>query len=282
MQCTINFTKFEGCGNHFILFDCISTPDIIDNLTPSTVVQLCKPNFGIGADGVIFLTEPRSTSAYLNTQFEMVIYNADGSLAQMCGNGLRCLVRYLQNYYNLFAQKANAHIHTGAGPLQVTLHQDQNTDQQSDLSKLIGVKMAWPTTQERVKHKKRDFEILNLGNPHYVTYETADYQLREQRSQDWIDLIDGGLNLSFAKQISQSVIELHVHERGCGWTLACGTGATATVFAGYQQQRFHLGQSVEVRLPGGQVIIEIREDALWMWGPANQVFSGQVNLPIKS
>ena len=60
--------------------------------------------------------------------------------------------------------------------------------------------MAWPTTQERVKHKKRDFEILNLGNPHYVTYETADYQLREQRSQDWIDLIDGGLNLSFAKQ----------------------------------------------------------------------------------
>ncbi|MAD61468.1 MAG: diaminopimelate epimerase [Myxococcales bacterium] len=282
MQCTINFTKLEGCGNHFILFDCISNPNIIDLLAPNIIVQLCKPNFGIGADGIIFLTEPKSTLSYANTQFEMIIYNADGSLAQMCGNGLRCMARYLQDHYNLFAKKPNVHILTGAGLLQVTLHQNQTTDHRSDLSQLIGVKMAWPTTQEWVRHKERNFEILNLGNPHYVTYETTDYQLREQRSRDWIDLIDGGLNLSFAQQISPSVIELHVHERGCGWTLACGTGATATVFAGYQQQRFNLGQSVEVRLPGGQVTIEIKEDTLWMWGPANKVFSGQVSLPLKS
>ena len=178
----------------------------------------------------------------------------------------RCIVRYLQSDYQLFETQSPVYVQTGAGELEVKLQDSDPDVPEHTLQRLIGVKMAWPSTQEWVEQKDRNFEILSLGNPHYVSFDPTDYQLREQRAQEWNQLIPGGINLSFAQQTGPTSVDLHVHERGCGWTLACGTGATATVFAGYKQQRFHLDQKVEVNLPGGQVIIEIKEDALWMWG----------------
>ena len=276
MQYTKRFTKLEGCGNHFIIFDCISDPKLIKYLDSKRIIQLCRPNFGIGADGVLLLTKAEIMGGQGMPQFKMIVYNADGSLAQMCGNGLRCIVRYLQSDYQLFETQSPVYIQTGAGALEVKLQDSGSAVPKHILQRLIGVKMAWPTTQNWVKRNDRNFEILSLGNPHFVSFDSTDYQLREQRAQEWNQLIPGGINLSFAQQTGPTTVDLHVHERGCGWTLACGTGATAAVFAGYQQQRFYLDQKVEVNLPGGQVTIEIKSDALWLWGPANEVFRGQL------
>ena len=88
MQYTKRFTKLEGCGNHFIIFDCISDPKLIKYLDSKRIIQLCRPNFGIGADGVLLLTKAETSVDQAIPQFKMIVYNADGSLAQMCGNGL--------------------------------------------------------------------------------------------------------------------------------------------------------------------------------------------------
>ena len=279
MQSTLEFTKLEGCGNHFILIDACRSPYVINHLQPELITQLCRSNFGIGADGILVLKQAQTHSKSSQANFEMLVYNADGSIAQMCGNGLRCLVRYLQSDYGLFDTQNHAYIHTGAGPLRVELMSyNFGEDRMNSIQQFIGVEMNWPSIQECVRFEDLDFEILNLGNPHYVTYNSDNFSSRAKLAEKWSNLIPDGVNLSFAQQISPKALNLHVHERGCGWTLACGTGACATVYTGYKMGLFELGQPIEVNLPGGQLIIEIQKNCLWMWGPANEIFRGQAKL----
>lgn len=267
----MNFTKVEGCGNHFILLDSIESNLADISLTPQLIHDLCQPNFGIGADGLLLIQNFHNQLHGQPIVYEMIVFNADGRLAQMCGNGLRCVVEYLHHHYGFLPSPEDyGYIQTGAGPLKVMV-----SSHTENLSQWIGVEMGWPSIQDIVTHRQRPFDVISFGNPHIVTYSSTDYADRERLALQWDQLIEGGVNLSFAKQLNEHSIQLYVHERGCGWTLACGTGACATVFSGYKEGLFMMQQAIDVHLPGGDLKIEITPIGLVMWGPAKRVFRGQ-------
>ena len=265
------FTKVEGCGNHFILIDQSVNGFSVDDLSAAQVRELCDPHFGIGADGVLWVRclddhHPR----YHHGHYEMIVYNTDGSLAEMCGNGLRCVVQYLHQHKHLCEHPENsAWVLTGAGPLEVFVnHQKQ-----------VGVHMGWPQimTPEILAKSTLPIEHLSfysLGNPHMVSFELEYFERRELLAPDWGKSIQGGVNVSFAHLHSSYLVDLHVYERGCGWTLGCGTGACATVYHGYREGVFELHSSVTVNLPGGSLSIDLAENGLTMWGEAREVYRG--------
>ena len=237
---------------------------------------MCDPHFGVGADGILIVSRPQhplnkkpSTSETISP-YEMTIYNADGSLAKMCGNGLRCVVKYLSSHHQLFSKpQENLTIMTGGGPF--TVHQSRRTSPD-----LIGIDMGWPDTIGERSLFGEVFSIYSFGNPHIVTYDPNHFQERSVLAHRFNELIEDGVNVSFAEQLNAHEIRLHVHERGCGWTLACGTGACATVYQGYVEGRFALSQTIKVYLPGGELDIEINEQGLLMWGPAHEVYQGEL------
>ena len=272
----MKFEKVEGCGNHFILIDEVDLAHSQYNFSSSDIQAMCQPNFGIGADGILIIKSISEQYQSKKVNYEMVVYNADGSLAQMCGNGLRCVAQYLYQNHQPFLSQADTseYIKTGSGVLEVLRSSSLSEDDPS----LIGVKMGWPIIQETLKRNGRSFQVISLGNPHIVTFNYEDYANRERLSKEWSHLLKDGVNISFAQVLKNGSVRLDVHERGCGWTLACGTGACATVFQGFQQERFAVNDQVTVRLPGGTLLIDISPTGLVMWGPANTVFSGDYYL----
>ena len=270
----MRFTKVEGCGNHFVLFDLSQDTLSVDFLNAEKIIELCDPNFGVGADGVLFLRtlDPNSSDMFgSDAQYEMIIYNADGSLAQMCGNGLRCAASYLfrtLDPVNTSLQQLS--ILTGGGVFQVTRSTRRGPD-------YIGVQMGWPDTINEVHFNFATMDVHSFGNPHIVTFDQSLFERRRDVAPAMGALLEDGVNVSFASHQEGKMITLHVFERGCGWTLACGTGACATVFQGLCDGRFTEGDSVRVSLPGGELIIDIKREGLMMWGPAQEVFEGKLS-----
>ena len=267
----MQFTKVEGCGNHFILLDQTEYKTHIDPLSTGQIRRLCNPNFGVGADGVLCVRQhiDQTNTPHLS-RYEMIVYNADGSLAEMCGNGLRCVVRYLHHHYDVCSTpEVSASILTGAGLLAVYI----------DHQKRIGVKIGWPQpmTPQILPGVDLPMGLLSfysLGNPHLVSFEPKCFERRRVIASEWSQSIQGGINVSFAQLRSADCIELHVFERGCGWTLGCGTGACATVYHGYREGLFQIDSAVTVKLPGGSLTIDLCDDGLTMWGAAREVYRG--------
>ena len=270
----------EGCGNHFILIDQTThqlTADEIplDAFSSSQVRRLCDPNFGIGADGVLWVRSVSSDDVDHQAKYEMVVYNADGSLAEMCGNGLRCVVQYLHHHHGLCTDSLNpSYIMTGAGSLSVSI----------DAHQRIGVRMGWPRPliPQYLPKSHLPTELLSfysLGNPHLVSFDLTHFSQRMSIASEWERSVEGGINISFAQLRSSHHVELHVYERGCGWTLGCGTGACATVYHGYREGLFQMDSSVSVKLPGGLLTIDISDHGLTMWGEAHEVYRGSYLLP---
>lgn len=250
----MRFDKYQGLGNHFILIESPQSP-----ITPDDVKALCDQNFGIGADGVLIVgTNPPS----------MILINADGSRPEMCGNGLRCVARYLQKMGRV-SQIAFS-IQTDAGPYAVEL---------SDTS--IRVAMPFPTLSP-VCQVDSPWGALhgtpaNTGNPHLVLFDwpAVDLDLLGRHIQN-DSQFPAGVNVSFA-QLGES-ITLRVWERGVGLTMACGTGACATA-AVVRAQGKRTDNPLMINLPGGKLSFEWTNDSIWMAGPAAQVFSGEIKLP---
>ena len=264
----MKFFKYEGCGNHFILLDRVIAHVAALEITPALVSSLCEPHFGIGGDGVLVIDQVHPPESVVHSIYRMTVYNADGSSAEMCGNGLRCVGRYLQRYNYFGTGSESTIIQTGAGPLPLAIRSDG----------MIGVQMGWPTILESVQlSAAAPLARYSLGNPHLVTYNSEHTLDRLLLAEQWSTQIAGGINISFAEQLSPRAVKLSVHERGCGWTMACGTGACATIYDGYLDQRFSMGETITVSLPGGDLEIEITEGGLLMWGPAKEIYSGQLS-----
>lgn len=298
----MRFTKVEGCGNHFILVDRTDstanrdTPTLSHlqsselSLDSDVIRALCDVNFGIGGDGVLVirslsrgnremfgeldeldtLAERDDFPSHHEARYEMIVYNADGSLAEMCGNGLRCVVKYLYARGLICSEGREDQLYTGAGPLIVSV----NT--QGD----IGVRMGWPrveaplTLSDSAERPEVKLASYSLGNPHVVTFNQTHMHDRARLGPAWSSGVPDGINVSFARLITPELIELYVHERGCGWTFACGTGACATVFDAHRRGELTPGAIIEVKLPGGVLSFDIDESGLTMWGPAREVYHG--------
>lgn len=253
----MRFAKYEGLGNDFVVVDA----DAAGALDIERIRRLCDRRFGVGADGVLVVEPGRAAP------WRMTVHNADGTRPEMCGNGLRCVVRYLRDRHPTLPARFG--VETDAGPLTV---EDGSAGVGVDLGAIVD---QGPLTVD-AGGQAFTGRWLALGNPHYVMFGAWS----EGDFQRWGPQLVGhpafpaGANISFAEVEAPDRIRLRVWERGAGPTLACGTGATATAAAAWLEERIGAAR-VAVDLPGGRLWIEGRPAALRMWGPAREVFVGE-------
>lgn len=277
----IEFTKYHGLGNDFILIDnrSSSTPVI----TPEQAVKLCDRHFGIGADGVIFALPSEN-----GTDYTMRIFNSDGSEPEMCGNGIRCLAAFLADLEGDAKKSDQYRIHTLAGVITPQLMPDGQVKVDMGIPKLLAGEI--PTTirpaHEKVINqplevagKTWDVTCVSMGNPHCITFvdDVAAIPLEVIGPEfEHHPVFPQRINTEFIQVVRSDYVKMRVWERGAGITLACGTGACASLVAGVLTGRCERKATVE--LPGGPLLIEWSEidQRLYMTGPAKRVFTGKI------
>ena len=274
----ILFTKMQGTGNDFVLLDALRHTV---RVTPTLARHLCDRRFGVGADQVLVLAK----SAVAD--FKMLIYNADGSQVEMCGNGIRCLARYA--FERGHTKKRSMTVETLAGIRRpVIARGNVRVDMGAPVLEAGLVPLR---AQGRVidhpfslKSPKNEVDLkmtcVSMGNPHAVIFvpEIAQVPLEE-----WGPVIETDpffprrTNVEFVQAIDPDHAHVRVWERGSGATLACGTGACAVAVAGVLTGRFH--RMVELSLPGGTLKVEWAADnRVYLTGPAAFVFDGSLNV----
>ena len=277
----IKVTKMQGCGNDFVILD--YEEFLKFNLSMSdTAKALCDRHFGIGADGLI-IPDTLEESADIGWYF----YNSDGSTAQMCGNGMRCFAKYV--FDRGLVQKNEFSVKTLAGIISPKIL--ENGEVQVNMSKPVLKSELIPfiphdnmNYKMAVKNIVFEGNAISMGNPHFVIFVSPEEDLMKL-AKEYGPLIETSAefpektNVEFVKILSLDKIKLCVWERGCGITLACGTGACASVVAGILKGC--LNNSVEVELPGGKVRIDWEGNKIrtakdvFLTGPADYVFEAE-------
>ena len=260
----MRFTKMEGLGNDYIYLDCMegAPPDL-----PGLAVRLSDRHFGVGADGLICIGPGRTGD------FSMEMYNADGSQGAMCGNGIRCVGKYV--YDKGLTRKMCLTIDTGAGPRRLELHVlDGKVDRVTvDMGQ---AEMSAPVTVEAEGQSFTVFPVC-VGNPHGAVFCPDPEEIDLERSGPLLEhcpALGERRNIEFVACPSRERLDVRVWERGSGITLACGTGACAAFGASLAEGR--CAERAEVRLPGGALALERRGGHIWMTGPARMVFEGEI------
>jgi diaminopimelate epimerase len=278
----ISFVKYHGLGNDFILVDNRQQPEPM--ISPEQAILWCDRHFGIGADGVIFALPGQA-----DTDYTMRIFNSDGSEPEMCGNGIRCLARFIADLEGANAKEIYR-IHTLAGVIIPKLEANGKVTVDMGLPRLLAAEI--PTTlasadQEFVNQpleaagKSWQVTCVSMGNPHCITFvdDVAAISLEAIGPQfEHHPTFPQRTNTEFIEVVSRDYLKMRVWERGAGITLACGTGACAALAAGVLNGLCDRRATVE--LPGGCLEIEWSEvdQRLYMTGPAQQVFSGVTSL----
>ncbi|MEG3837385.1 MULTISPECIES: diaminopimelate epimerase [unclassified Microcoleus] len=274
----IEFAKYHGLGNDFILIDNRHSSEPV--IAPEQAVDLCDRHFGIGADGVIFALPGQN-----DTDYTMRIFNSDGSEPEMCGNGIRCLAKFIADLDGSEA-KTQYRIHTLAGVISPELRSDGQVKVDMGVPRLLAAEI--PTTLAASDAKAIDVPIevadkswsvtcVSMGNPHCITFvedvaavalETVGPQFEHNKA------FPQRTNTEFIQVVRSDYVKMRVWERGAGVTLACGTGACAAVVAGVLVGKCDRATAVE--LPGGVLEIEWAEVSgrIYMTGPAQRVFTG--------
>jgi len=266
----MRFTKMEGLGNDYIYLDCLEGAP--ENL-PELAVRLSDRHFGVGADGLICIGPGRGGD------FSMDMYNADGSRGAMCGNGIRCVGKYV--YDHGLTRKTCLTIDTGAGPRALELHVLGGEVDRVTVD-MGAVRTERPVTAEAAGEV---FSVIpaDAGNPHGVVFCPDPGRIDLERLGPALEnhpALGTRRNIEFAACPDREHITLRVWERGSGITLACGTGACAVFAAALRENRCE--NRVEAALPGGALTLEWRGGHVWMTGPARTVFEGKILLPSKN
>ena len=279
----LNFTKMTGLGNDYIYIDCTDGTKIknIKELTQ----KLSDRHFGIGSDGLILIYNSDND----NADYKMRIFNSDGSEAEMCGNGIRCVAKLIHDK-NL-SKKDKISIETLSGIKKVKLLEDEN----GKCNEVI-VDMGEPMFQDKnipynvyepfnkdldidVNEEKMRFTVVSMGNPHAITFIENVDDFNIEKYGPIIEknpIFPNRTNVEFVEVIDKNNIKVRVWERGVGETFACGTGACAAVVA--SGLNGYTGENVTVNLPGGKLQIEWGKDNhIYMQGTATKVFDGTIN-----
>lgn len=281
----LNFIKMQGCGNDYIYIDCLTKP--INNME-SVAVNLSDRNFGVGGDGVIFIYPSDKADALMR------MFNSDGSEGKMCGNGIRCVGKYL--FDNGKTDKKDLLIDTKSGvkSLQLFVRDHKVNSVKVDMgapifqNDLVPAKIE-PNNGDKIVMQKintncgeKAVTVLSMGNPHCVIFvqDVTNYDVDAVGTAIAEDtsIFPEGANISFAQVIDSTHIKLRVRERGTGETMACGTGTCATVVAAVLNGYCELNTDVFVKLPGGELIIRYDGNTVYMTGEAVEVFRGVVRL----
>jgi diaminopimelate epimerase len=294
------FTKVEGLGNDFVVVDLrarAGSKEAVAVQDPEAVRRICDRHFGVGGDGVLAVLPPLPGSS---GDARMRVLNADGSEAEMCGNGIRCVAKVLYETDPALRKPVLA-IDTGAGRLACEMNaSDGRVDS-------VTVEMGRPrftrdeiplspggaarVTREAIHldrlgdHRTFRFTAVSMGNPHAVIFvddPAEDLMALAKRFGPVLEVAPSfprRTNVELAR-VRGGEIDLVVWERGCGITLACGTGTCATVVAAAVEERLPRGREVPVHLPGGTLFITVAPDdsGVRMRGPANVVFRSELDL----
>lgn len=274
---TLRFSKMHGLGNDFIVINAI---DQAVNLSESQIRFLADRRFGVGCDQVLLVEKPQSAEA----DFRYRIFNADGGEVAQCGNGARCFARFVRNHG--LSDKDTIAVETASGLIYPTLQADGSVT--VDMGKPVFVPSQIPFSAEEQantymlalpEHGKVEISALSMGNPHAVMLvedvdnaPVAEIGPLVEAHERFPERVNAG----FMQLLDAGHIRLRVYERGSGETFACGTGACAAVVSGIH--RGLLSTEVSVALPGGQLQISWPDEqsSVWMTGPAEQVFDGEI------
>lgn len=253
----MRFTKMEGLGNDYLY---------IYGPVPENAAELSRRlsdrHFGPGADGLIFIGPSEAAD------FSMRIFNADGSEAKMCGNGIRCVGKYV--YDRGLTDQTELTVETGAGLRRLSLHVEGGAVSS------VTVEMG----KARVEPGPEGGFYVDVGNPHLVLFtDDTDQAPVSQLGPALSASVPGGVNVEFVQVLAPDRLRMRVWERGSGITLACGTGACAAAAAACRAGFCQSGAAIEVVLDGGSLQITVDPSgAIRMTGPAHTVYEGEAAL----
>jgi diaminopimelate epimerase len=278
----VPFLKVEGLGNDFLIVD--ATKYEIPE-TEAFAKAVCDRNFGVGADGVLYY------KASTKGDYFMRILNSDGSEAEMCGNGIRCMARWAYETGRAKSTEMNVETLGGMRVCRLNLNTDGTVaDVTVDMGAPKLARSNLPMTGAGT-YLGQMFEVepgltvpasaVSMGNPHFILFTKASIEKAKEvgprlERHEWFPR---RTNVEFAEPVSGREINLVVWERGAGLTLACGTGACATAVAAALGSYTEFDREVKVNLPGGSLYITVPKDLsrVWMRGPATFVFAGQLD-----
>ncbi|MEV4142174.1 diaminopimelate epimerase [Amycolatopsis sp. NPDC049691] len=263
----IEFLKGHGTQNDFVL---LPDPAGRLELTEARVAALCDRHRGLGADGVLRIVRAAAIDEPSAGEWFMDYRNADGSIAEMCGNGTRVFARYLVEAG--LETAGEFVIGTRAGDRPLVVHPDHSVTVQMGPATITG------TSVTVVAGRPFSGVAVNVGNPHLVSLideDVADLDLRDQPDFDH-DVFPHGVNLEFVNRLGEGALRMRVHERGVGETRACGTGTVAAVAAAFHLAGTDTGEST-VDIPGGRVTVTVSRGASTLSGPAEIVARGEID-----
>jgi diaminopimelate epimerase len=263
----IEFLKGHGTQNDFVL---LPDPAGRLELTEARVAALCDRHRGLGADGVLRVVRAAALDVESAGEWFMDYRNADGSIAEMCGNGTRVFARYLVEAG--LATEGEFVIGTRAGDRPLVVHPDRSVTVRMGPATITG------TSVTVVAGQPFSGVAVNVGNPHLVSLiddDVAGLDLRDQPDFDH-DVFPHGVNLEFVNRLGEGALRMRVHERGVGETRACGTGTVAAVAAALHLAGTDTGTST-VDIPGGRVEVTVSRGDSTLSGPAEIVARGEID-----
>lgn len=282
----IKFTKMEGLGNDYVYVDCTEKSKEEIEYISKFACKISNKHFGVGSDGLILICKSNIAD------FKMQMYNQDGSQAQMCGNGIRCVGKYV--YDKGLTKNRSITVETLAGIKKLELEIKENKVES------VTVNMGKPILKEElipcvadtivkkinneishvklhVLDKEFDFTCVSMGNPHAIAIvdDVDNFDVKKYGEIVECDKhFPQKTNVEFIQILNRSSIKMRVWERGTGETLACGTGASASVVACILNELIDENKQIKVKLLGGDLLIKWNED-VYMTGPAKIVFEGE-------
>lgn len=274
----MKFTKMQGTGNDFIIIEDLCGK--LEDKQGEIAAKLCDRHFGVGADGILYVKKSDTAD------MKMVIVNSDGSEASMCGNGIRCFAKYV--FENKLVKNSDIiRIETGDGIKEAKLNiKDGRVDN-------VTINMGKPSFNPKDIPANSDKEIINkevsienkkyflnsvfMGVPHTVVFEKMhDADISDGSKIEKLDLFPQNTNVNFCEVINKGEIHVKTWERGAGATFACGTGCCASVAVANRLQ--YVGKKVNVKVPGGKLYIEIKDNGIFMTGPCEVSFKGEADI----
>lgn len=274
----LSFEKYEGLGNDFLVVD---DPQTVPAIDAALAMRLCDRHRGVGGDGVL-MTGLRGDRPFMR------VFNADGSVPEMCGNGLRCVALHLV-HRGLARARDPFVVDTDAGEHRVIVHDAEGREGRVEVAMRpasleprelpLRSEHRWVNEPIEVAGRLVRVTAVSMGNPHAVLFEENEEREVLGPALERDPRFPARVNVGFASRTERG-LDLAVWERGVGWTMACGTGACAAAVAAVETGRAERGRELAVRLPGGEltIVVGAQDEPVRMTGPARHVFSGRIVL----